>query len=368
VGGENFWDSLYDRALTCEKCDGWPNNWSADIFDTCNVRCNGLTELHNNISQHLIFGRDIMGMTGPLLIYAFLAVVVGQPIWWAYLIAGNKDIAWSIPCYGETSERKWAWLSEKLVSPGVFLFYQYRHDRTWWGWFVPITKILCVIFAEITEFTTGAVSWGILILHIAILVLNVVFWPYRFKVNNIFDVATSASNVVLTILALANFYSNHFPSAVMTPITIILVVLPLLALVYGFVRKPEEVVQLGPAGAFDEDGKPVESIITDWTEQKDLVWLLPIWNTTETEEESREKDGEVVESVIEEPETITITSEFVNGNLTDCQTMIDSICDAYSTQHVVSMLKIVSAVACGCAGWFFGGVAGTRLGSQDIYC
>jgi hypothetical protein len=370
VGGEGFWDSLYDRNVTCDACEGFPNNWTEDLFATCNVKCNGYSELHNNISTHLLFNRDVMGMTGPLMVYAGLAVVIGQPVWWAYLISGNKDIAWTIPCYGETSEQKWAWLSEKLVSPGVFLFYQFRHNRTWWGWLLPITKILTVILAQIAEFTTGAVSWAVLVLYIAILALNIKFWPYRFKVNNIFDVATTAANVVLTILALAAFHSSNFPDGVMTPITIIVVVLPLLALGYGFVRKVETVEQPGAVQAFDEEGNPTESIVSEWSVQKDLIWLLPIWNSETTEEQVQEKSSELVESVVAPAtaEEITITSEFVNGNLVDCQTRIDNMCDAYSTNHVVSMLRIASAIACICAGWFFGGVSGTRLASKDIDC
>jgi hypothetical protein len=370
VGGEGFWASLYDRNVTCDACLGYPANWTSDLFEMCNTRCNGLKELHNNFSQQLIFGRDVMGMTGPMMIYAALVVVIGQPIWWSFLISGNRDIACAIPCYGENSEEKWAWLTEKLESPGLILIYQYQLKHWYWGILFPITKILCVILAQVTEFTTGAVSWSLLFVYLAILLLNVFAMPYRFKFNNILDIGMSGSNVLLTILSLVNFYNDKFPQSIMTPLTVILVVLPLLALVYGFLRKPQGLREPGAIQAFDEDGNPQQTIVDNWTEEKPLTWLLPIWSTAENERQDAENVTELVEDIIPKvvDQNITITSDFVKGPLRECQKMIDSIADGYSTGFVTKVLRYSMIFAFAAAGWFFGGVAGTRDFSHDIEC
>jgi hypothetical protein len=294
-------------------------------------------------------------------------VIIGQPIWWAYLIHANRDFAFSLPCYGENAEAKWGWLSDRLASPGVFLFYQYKHNRPFWGFFLPVSKLLCVILVQITDFTSGGVSWALLFVYIAILVLNLWFMPYRFRFNNIFDAATGASNVLLTILAVCNFHQAKIPESVESPITIILVVLPLLALVYGFVRK-SQVLQPGERVTFDEKGKEVIEVVENWEERKDLIWLLPVWNAIELEEPAKERGEELIEQTVIPQEEIQITSDFVNGRLKECQEMIDSICDGYSTHHVVTMMKGAALLSTCCAGWFFGGVAGRHAAAVNPLC
>jgi hypothetical protein len=368
TAGDTFFQALYDQNVTCQPCQQM-GSWSNDIFDVCNRSCNGAAEWHNNISQQLVFGPDVMGVTGPLMVYAALFVIIGQPIWWAYLIHANRDFAFALPCYGEDAETKWGWLADRLSSPGVFLFYQYKHNRPFWGFFLPISKLVCVVLVQITDFTSNGVSWALLIVYIAITALTVYFAPYRFPFNNIFDTVTSGSNVLLTILAVCNFHNANIPDSVQAPVTIILVVLPLLALVYGFVRKTRT-TQPGETVTFDEKGKEVVELAENWEETRDLSWLLPIWNAIEHEEPAKERADELIEgSITSAPgQDIHITSEFVNGRLAECQEMVDSICDAYSTYHVVTLMKGATLIACCCAGWFFGGIAGRHDAAREYAC
>jgi hypothetical protein len=64
---------------------------------------------------------------------------------------------------------------------------------------------------------------------------------------------------------------------------------------------------------------------------------------------------------------VTITPEVVTQIL-GLRDKIDGVCDAYSTAHVTTMIKIVSVISSGGAGWLFGGVAGRRLAVTDLDC
>jgi hypothetical protein len=297
-----------------------------------------------------------MGVTGPLIFYGLGAVVIGQLLWWAYLIHQNRDYAFALPCYGETGDQKWGWLADRLVSPGVFLFYQFRYNRVFWGFFLPMSKLITVAGVQIAEYFSGGVSWAVLFIYIAIIVLNVIFMPYRFPFNNIFDIATGGSNVLLTIFAVANFHNAGISPSVQSPLTMIVVVLPLLALGYGFVRKAQT-PQPGEQKTIGEDGKETTYVPEVWEELgKDEVWLFPIWMAEELEKADRRED--VIELNPDVGAKVDITSAFVDGKLKECQEKVDQICDASSTSHVVTMMKGATLLACCCAGWFFGGVSG----------
>jgi hypothetical protein len=153
--------------------------------------------------------------------------------------------------------------------------------------------------------------------------------------------------------------------------TIIIILVPLLALAYGFFCRGgvDSVPQPGERVVYDENGKECKAVDEVWSEERDIVWLLPIWNAVENEQTDRERDPDLVETtLISQKELITITSEFVTGKLTECQEKVDAICDAYSTQHVTSVMKLVSGIASACAGWLFGGVAGYHEVAHDPHC
>jgi hypothetical protein len=362
----------YDSAINCTVCS-YSANWPDDP-DYCSRACSepGYYELHNNLSQQLVFGRDVMGMTGPLIIYAALAIVIGQPIWWAYLISGNRDLAWSVPCYGETAKAKWAWLSEKLASPGVFLFYQFKFSTAFWGFFLPISKLVAVVVTQVITLTTHEkLSWLLLFIYIAIAFLNCFFLPYRFKFNNVFDIVCGVANALLTFFQVLRAHGVSINDNAATVCTIIIILVPLLALAYGFFCRGgvESVPQPGERVVYDENGKECKAVDEVWSEERDIVWLLPIWNAVENEGTDSVRNPDLVETaLVSQKELITITSEFVTGKLTECQEKVDAICDAYSTQHVAMVMKLVSGIASACAGWLFGGVAGYHEVAHDPNC
>jgi hypothetical protein len=67
-----------------------------------------------------------------------------------------------------------------------------------------MSKVLRVALAQVTKLTTGAMLWGVLVVYVAILVLNVVC-PYQFLLNDMPDIAMSTSRVLRMILTLTQF-------------------------------------------------------------------------------------------------------------------------------------------------------------------
>jgi hypothetical protein len=363
---DTFFGQWYDVDVNCSVC-ATVSNLSAQ----CQVACNGtVTEWHNNMSQQLVLGRDILGMTGPLIIYAILIVVIGQPIWWALLIAKNKELAWGVPAYGPSIAAKWNWLSEKLSSPGVVIFYEFTHTAPYWGFFLPVSKLVCVVLVQIIQFTTKGVSWLLMIVYLAIVVLCAYIMPYRFQFNNIFDIVCGISNTILTIFAIANFHGAVIPSMVQMPLTVIVILIPIVAVVYGFIRGRKDKI-------YEPGESPRETILSDldhdaWTEERDSSWLVSIWKAEEMLKKTRPDSNLMISLQRSEQESapggpVSITQDFVNG-LSEWHEVIDRICDAHSTAHVTKMIKIVSVISSACAGWLFGGVAGVRLAVSDLDC
>jgi hypothetical protein len=364
---DTLFGQWYDVDVNCSACAMFAN-----ISAQCEVACRGnVTEWHNNISQQLVLGPDIMGMAGPLIVYAILIVVIGQPIWWALLIAKNKELAWVVPAYGPSIAEKWTWLSGKLSSPGVVIFYEFTHTAPFWGFFLPVSKLVCVVLVQVIQFTTKAVSWLLMILYAAIVALYVYIMPYRFQFNNIFDIVCGISNTILTIFAIANFHGAVIPSMVQMPLTVIVICVPIVAVLYGFFRDK--------GNKTDEPGQSPEMTLCDiggenekWGEMRDSSWLVSIWKAEEMLKKTS-PNSDLTRSLLMTGEDSTrrpevrITQE-VMTEILQLGDKIDGVCDAYSTAHVTTMIKIVSVISSGCAGWLFGGVAGRRLAVTDLDC
>jgi hypothetical protein len=185
-----------------------------------------------------------------------------------------------------------------------------------------------------------------------------------------FDNVCGGSNVILTIFQICNLGRRRIPDTLELVLTIIIILVPFAALAYGLFCRGgiESVPQPGEKIVYDENGKETKAVDEVWSEEKDIVWLLPIWQAEENEKEHSTVNEDLIDMAEAPRELITITSEFVTGRLTECQEKIDAICDAYSTSHLTLMTKVIACIASACAGWLFGGVSGHRLATVEHFC
>jgi hypothetical protein len=355
-----YFEQFMDENVSCFACA------NETLSGACVAACSGSTVWHSNFSQQLTLNGDVLGVGGPALIWAGLGIVIGMPILWLYLIIKNRDIAWSIPVFGETSVDKWTKLSEQLNSPGVFLFYQYMGDRWYWGMVLPVTKIIAVVLTEISNRVNQGVAYLLFISYAAVMALTLYFRPYRFAVNNWLDILMAGSSMLLTIVPICSFHSAVFPAWLLTPFTIVMCVGPLLAIPYSFIRK-DPMDHHDVTKAVDDEGNDVEAIAEDMEDDVDIVQFLSIWAMGEVEENAIIGDGESTLPIMQN-EKVHIHVQEVQEAYHEMYALIDEVCDAETTLQLTSVLKIAVLISTAAAGFFFGGVAGQRRIVEELVC
>jgi hypothetical protein len=301
-------------------------------------------------------------MAGPSLLWAAVGIIVGMPILWLYLIVTNREIAWSIPVFGETAVDKWTKLSAQLNSPGVFLFYQYSGDRWFWGMVLPITKIVSVLLTELASRVSGGIAYALFISYAVVFAINIKFTPYRFPVNNWLDIMIAGSNMLLTIVPICTYHDRSMPSWLVAPFTIVLCVGPLLAIPYSLFRK-DEMDAHDATKAIDELGHDVDAIVDDMQIDVDIIQLQSIWQMVEVEKGSiigGSEEAPIATRIVQE-EKVHISTKQVEDVYKEMYEMIDHVGDASTTLQLTSVLKIAVLISTIGAGWLFGGVAGQRL-------
>jgi hypothetical protein len=140
-----------------------------------------------------------------------VGIIIGELILWLYVIVTNREIAWSISFFGETSVDKGTRLSSQLNSPGVVLFY----------------------IGEI--------------------------W---------FDIMISGSNMFITITPVCAYRETSLLCWLVAPLTIILTVGLPLAIPHSLIRNLHDAMM-----GLDESGHDVEAVVEDVQIDVDIVEL-----------------------------------------------------------------------------------------------
>ncbi|OHT14928.1 hypothetical protein TRFO_42815 [Tritrichomonas foetus] len=363
VDKSNYFDFLLDHNTTCEICDTILN-------DTCSYACFNNNVLYSTLSPHLEFIKDLMETVGPIIAFAVIFIIIGMPILTLKMVLRNKSIAWSIPVFGRSPEVKWSTLVTRLSTPGLFYFYMYKYNLSIWALFSPILKLLIIILTEIAERVNGNVSYAILVLYIAVLICYAKFSPYIYAFNNVLEIIINFSNAALTLVPICATYGKIVPSWFSIPLSIIICILPIIALPYAlFCRKSEIAPEIDPGMAIDEDGKYVESIVPNQELHLEMIDLMAIWQVVSLQSNEihpKYESDEINEFYCDD--LITIGRDDLMINMKEMYNLIDIVCDATTTSGYLSMLKMAVIIASGCGGWFFGSIYGKHLLFNNTVC
>lgn len=351
----NIFDALLDRNVTCIPC--------SDPSIDHSIR-------YGKFSPHLQYTSQIWGANGPMILYSIIIFVFGLPICWTYLILQNKAIAWSIPSFGKTSALKWSSLIDKIHSPGLFLFYAYKYNIFFWGIVIPIFKFVIVILTEVDD-VWGGTSYLIMLSYLGFSISNIVVQPYGYVFNNVLDSLMAIANTLVTLVPLCAFYNKYIPNWFSIPLTVIIVVFPIIALPYTIFCKRKKVVEneLEPGMTFDEDGKvvPMPNILLT----VDFVDLMAIWQLEEFKNSNKIFDIQEFSGDQENPEfysdePIEIYRDILYTRMTEMYEVIDKLMDATTTEDLLFILNIITVIGASCTGWFFGTVVGQATVEKDI--
>ena len=99
----------------------------------------------------------------------------------------------------------------------------YRDNRRWWIFLSLARRLLLVIVAVIIHETTSR-HFGLLVCIAVILVVSVVTWPYKTKVENFFVLFTSWMLLLVAIITQPNSYFNSDPGQAISLTLVILTI------------------------------------------------------------------------------------------------------------------------------------------------
>ena len=370
----NFFDFLMDHNTTCEVCN-------SNSVSSCINACTSNSVYYSTYSPHLEFINDVLVTTGPIILISFIFVIIGFPILTILVVSHNREIAWSLPVFGRTPEAKWVTIITKLSTPGIFYFYMYKYDISYWALFSPIVKLLAVIFTEMAERLNNQLSYILLIMYLSVFILYIIIKPFIYSFNNVLEIIMAFSNMSLTLVPICSSYGKNVPSWFSIPLSIIACVLPIIAVPYTLCRKSDLEPEMDPGMAIDEDGNYVEPIVPNQEIHLEMIDLMAIWQIVEIQTNKKihgKSDSDEVQSSTNESDSysifyvdddyISIGRDDLLKAVHDMYSHIDVICDATTTFRIIDMLKFYVLVSTACSGWFFGSIFGKMQVFSNLVC
>lgn len=388
IDTSSFFNFFLDHETTCQPCSFISNvtttanlfslseNLPTGISDKCLNSCFNNTIKYSIPSPHLEFYYDILPTILPIVAFSFFAIIIGQPVLTLYVVLNNKQIAWSIPVFGNTAEIKWSTLVSKLTTTGIFNFYMFKYNLSGWAIFTSIQKLLFIVLTEIAERVNLHVSYGILGLYITLFICYVYFRPFTFLFNNVLEIIMAFANACLTIIPICSIYSKQVPNWFSIPLSVIICAIPIIAIPYAFCRKSEIKPELDPGTNLDENGKPVEPDDPNQQVYLHIIDLIAIWEAVDLENsgttiypESYDDDFDPNFCVCSEEENyIIIGRQDLLDKMNAMYSLIDKVCDAATTTSFLTMIKIAVTISAACSGWFFGSIIGRKSIFNTVVC
>lgn len=383
----NGLDFFLDHETSCQPCSFMQQNkTTSNLFALSNILLNDTNPkclkacIDNTIkysipSPHLEFNYDILPTILPVIIFSFFAIIIGQPVLTLYVVLYNKAIAWSIPIFGKTAEIKWSTLVKKLSTTGLFNFYMFKYNLSGWAIFTSIQKLVFIVLTEIAERVNLSVSYAILVLYVLLFICYISIRPFTFLFNNVLEIVMAFANACLIIIPICSIYNKDVPNWFSIPLSVIICIIPIIAIPYAFCRRSEIEPEPDPGTVYDDDGKPVEPDDPNQPVYLHLIDLMAIWQAVDLENnkaviypasfDSGYNDDEVM---FDEDDYIIIGREDLLSKANEMYKLIDIVCDATTTTSFLSMIKIVVSISAACSGWFFGAIIGRKMIFTNTVC
>ncbi|OHT00955.1 hypothetical protein TRFO_32160 [Tritrichomonas foetus] len=198
----------------------------------CERKCSGMTELRMKQAPDLLFVDDVIVMTGGLILYTTVIVMLGLPFLWWYIIKRNHMYVNRINVYGATEEIKYRAIIHRLRSTGVFLFQDYRSRYAMWGVVLILMKFCLMVFSVCQETFSVYLVWVFPFFYAITFTAHVYFKPYLYLFNTIFESIMEAMNLLFAVFTIVAFQGLNIPESVTLPLSIILLIVPVLSVLF----------------------------------------------------------------------------------------------------------------------------------------
>ena len=367
--------------LTCVPC-------STDS-GACGSLCDGSSHKYNSISPQLLIKDDILKTTGLAAVYGAIVIIIGLPILWWYIIYINRKIMWSVPAFGRTLNEKWNYITHKMKTSGTNLFYMYKPTIARWNIVIMISKLILVIITMISEKVDPMISYLSLVGYLILFAGNWVFQPYMIQFNNALDSIVAFANALLAIVPICAAYNKQLPNWFSVPLSVAICVLPIFSVFYVMIFKPKSVAGeiYDPFAVYDDEGNKIEGIIDDDDLKISSIHFITMWQLEELnnlkiqDEDLGSGSDENIANIkvqtedcgfniddAEDTDFITVKANLLKERLEAMEKRIDQICDATSSEQMLTIINIACIFAALASGYFFGAIYGRYMSGKATVC
>ena len=223
-------DPLFDFVNHSAKCVVCNQNM-VSLRPACKAACSGAKEWRLIEAPNLLLIDDVLRILGGIMLYTVFAVMLGIPILWAYVIHRNRSFTHKINIYGATAHDKWRHIVHRMHTTGNFLFAYYKHDASYWSIFIFFVKIVVMVITTVAGRIWTPIIICLPIWYFIVVVVYAVKMPYLYKTNNILDIMLYTGNCIFAVIPVFAKYGYQMNSNVFLPLSIILVVIPVISLI-----------------------------------------------------------------------------------------------------------------------------------------
>jgi hypothetical protein len=210
------------RPFECAPC-------GINLSDQCEALCHIAAEdapWRIELDPGLLYVEDSLKAVGIAIGYAFLAVVIGIPIFFWQIISTNQKIVGELLVWGMTSTEKWNNVLSRVCSSGVALFSDFQYAHVNWAILQLLTKLGVMLISVLQARLTEHLAYLFPLWYILIGILTWRKMPYRRVVNNILEIWTFFLLAGFTIVPLAERNDAVISSTTETAILVVFLILP----------------------------------------------------------------------------------------------------------------------------------------------
>lgn len=229
------WYPFVNHTATCRPCidPEFRSNF-------CDKKCSGATELRMKQAPDLLFVNDVIAMTGGLILYTIGIVMLGLPWLWYYVTKRNHKYIDRINVYGKTEEIKYGAIIHRLHSTGVFLFQDYKSKFAIWSVILLGLKFVLMVITVCQETFSNSLIYVYPVYYAGTFILHVYFRPYLYPFNTFFESSMELMEFFFAIFAIIVYSGINIPEAVTFPISILMLIFPVLSVLFIFCCEGKE--------------------------------------------------------------------------------------------------------------------------------
>ncbi|EAY01011.1 hypothetical protein TVAG_154810 [Trichomonas vaginalis G3] len=185
-----------------------------------------LSKLRMRKELSLSFVQDILKVNGGIMLFTIAFIMIGIPAFWVATVNVNRDFVFGINVFGRTPEEKWAVLTTKLETTGIFLFQKYTVYAAKWSVWLILAKFIIMILSAIGNSYYTKLVVLLPIFYLCMAVATYLKWPYLCKLNNWLDFVLYIFNLIFALFPVLSGFNVIVPEKIVTIVSLAVLSIP----------------------------------------------------------------------------------------------------------------------------------------------